>query len=591
MTSEPSTKKMPIGLGILNLTGLGLGYLYQKKWLRWGIHLIITIVLIAAAFFTNASGMPYIWLPLFGLWLAWMGFDSWRLGQKLPPEQRLFPLGFIEKKPWLLLVIPAVLFGLTAAGLAGYYQRGQKEFQQGQAAYQDADCTTAVTHFQRVTTLYELTFNPQISAGDDRLAECEILLSADLAFQQGNFEDAIESYQDYLKTDSEYLLTSYTEEALAASYFGLAGELMADKEYLESIDTYLLILADYPNTTTADEVAPLLADAYLKQSTQLWESGKWQNAITTAAIPLEDYPDTAAGKAAAEQIAEIYYDWAFSLQKTNRFRESIMKFEIILKDYPSVYSPADIKGQLKSSYLAWGEHSRDDNLFDEALEIYQTFQEKYPQESLAADIAQLVLETHLELGKSLIEDGQFTQSMNKYTEIQDLSGDEDILAAAEEGYQEALWGLSQDQGEQGQQVLRDTFQTACDSEPALSPAVGLAEDEPAKALSCTSDLDLDQDLAAEYPGHFQYVIFQKDGYETVQTCKYEGGHSLIRQRQYWLVTVRSTVTGNIYTSRKFYGSDPEKCQRSEWFSGTTKYKYGSKPSESEVETWLAGLLQ
>ena len=591
MTSEPSTKNLPIGLGILNLTGLGLGYLYQKKWLRWGIHIIITIVLIAAAFFTNASGMPYIWLPLFGLWLVWMGFDGWRLGRELPPEQRLFPLSFTEKQPWLLLVIPAVLFGLTAAGLAGYYLRGQKEFQLGQAAYQDADCTTAVTHFQRVTTLFELTFSPQISAGDDRLAECEVLLSADLAFQHGKFEDAIQSYQDYLKIDSEYLLTSYTEEALAASYFGLAGELMADKEYREAIDTYLLILDDYSDTTSADQVAPLLADSYLKQSKRLWDSGKWQTAITTAAIPLKDFPDTPAGKAAAEQIAEIYYDWAVSLQKTNKFQESIEKFDIILKDHSSVYSPADIKDKMKSSYLAWGEHSRDINLFEEALEIYQTFQDKYPQESQAAEITQLVLETHLEWGKSLNKESQFTQSMDKYTEIKDLTDDEDVLAAAEEGYQEALWGLSQDQGEQGQQVLSDTYQTACDSEPAISPAVGLAEDEPAKALSCTSDLNLEQDLIAEYPGHFQYVIFQKDGYETVQTCKYEGGRSLVRQRQYWLVTVRSTITGNIYTSRKFYGSEPEKCQRSEWFSGITKYKYGTEPSESEVEVWLAGLLQ
>jgi len=590
MTSEPSTKNLPIGLGILNLTGLGLGYLYQKKWLRWGIHLIITIGLLAGAFFTNASGMPHIWLPLFGLWLAWMGFDGWRLGRKLPPEQRLFTLGFTEKQPWLLLVIPAILFGLTAAGLAGYYLLGQKEFQRGQEAYQDADCSTAVTHFQQVTTLFELTFNPQISAADDRLTECEVLLSADLAFQEGKFKDAIQSYQDYLEIDSEYLLISYTEEALATSFFGWAGDLMTDKDYPKAIDIYLLILDDYPDTTTADQVAPLLANAYLKQSTQLWESEKWQTAIAIAAIPLKDYPDTPAGKDAAEQIAGIYYDWASSLQKTNKFQESIEKYEIILKDYPSVYPAADIKGNIKSSYLAWGEYSRDISLFDEALEIYQIFQEEYPQDSQAADIAQLVLETHLEWGKSLIQESQFTQSMDKYTEIKDLTSDEEVLAASEEGYQEALWGLSQDTGEQGQQILNEAYKTACAGDPAPSPAVGLAKDEPPKARPC-SGVHLEQDLAAKYPGHFQYVVIESDGYETVQTCKYVGGRSLVRQRQYWLVTVRSTITGNIYTSRKFYGSEPEKCQPSEWFSGITKYKYGTEPSDTEVETWLAGLLQ
>ena len=119
MTEQPGSKHIAFGLGLLNLTGLGLGYLYQKRWLRWGIHFALTIGLLAGAFFTNAYRRPLIWLPLLGFWLVWMGFDSWRLGRNLAPEQRLLKFSAGEKQPWLLLAVPGFVLLLIGGALAG----------------------------------------------------------------------------------------------------------------------------------------------------------------------------------------------------------------------------------------------------------------------------------------------------------------------------------------------------------------------------------------------------------------------------------------------------------------------------------------
>jgi len=53
--------RWPLAVALLNLTGLGLGYLYMKRWLRWLVHLLLTAGLIATVFLTNGASRPYLW--------------------------------------------------------------------------------------------------------------------------------------------------------------------------------------------------------------------------------------------------------------------------------------------------------------------------------------------------------------------------------------------------------------------------------------------------------------------------------------------------------------------------------------------------
>ncbi|MCJ7735315.1 MAG: hypothetical protein MUP11_12305, partial [Anaerolineales bacterium] len=465
MENQKTPNLQALSQGLLNLSGLGLGYLFQKRWKRWGIHFLITLTLLATAYLTNGSRLPLVWIPVFCIWLAWMAVDGWRLGRNLVPEQSLLPLALDlpKNRHWLLLAVPLLLLVLESAGLAGYYLLGQKSFQLGNQAYLQADCKTAEVRFRQVTTLYELTMSPKIALADARLAECDLLLSAEKAHQDGEYQLAINLYQEYLDLDSEEQLTAFTEEGLAGAYADWANELMTAKDFQGAINKFDIILATYPETTAAGHVAAPLSESWLQLSTQLWKADDYQEAVDSALTSLEDYPSTPAGKLAANQVAEIYLDWAADLQsddqypeaiekithlmdeypdllveengvalvaeiyydwasflfKTNDFGLSIEKYEIILKEYSDYYSLSTINQDLKSSYLAWGIELREIDNFNQAIDIYQTFQEDYPQTAQTVDTPQLIIETQLEWAENLTQEKKFIQALEKFTEIKD----------------------------------------------------------------------------------------------------------------------------------------------------------------------------
>ena len=72
----------PLEVGLMNVSGLGLGYLFTKRWLRWVIYLVVTAGLVIAAFVAKAHKTPWLWAGLFILLLLWMAFDGWRVTRK-----------------------------------------------------------------------------------------------------------------------------------------------------------------------------------------------------------------------------------------------------------------------------------------------------------------------------------------------------------------------------------------------------------------------------------------------------------------------------------------------------------------------------
>ena len=72
----------PLEVALLNLSGLGLGYAFTKHWVRFAIHLAVTIGLVIVAFTSKAHANPALWIILFLLWLGWMVFDGWNITQK-----------------------------------------------------------------------------------------------------------------------------------------------------------------------------------------------------------------------------------------------------------------------------------------------------------------------------------------------------------------------------------------------------------------------------------------------------------------------------------------------------------------------------
>lgn len=74
----------------------------------------------------------------------------------------------------------------------------------------------------------------------------------------------------------------------------------------------------------------------------------------------------------------------------------------------------------------------------------------------------------------------------------------------------------------------------------------------------------------------------------VQRCPYTSNCTIERYREYYPARIVNPVTGLTVAQINIYGSYPDTCPYSEWFSGygATKRYYGSSPDERDLVTWL-----
>lgn len=631
MTSRSRRPLYTLSVGLLNLTGLGFGYLVLKRWLVWGLHILGTILLIAGGIFFQAARSPYLWIAIFSIWLLWMALDGMRRARKLGPESSLLP----QKTPgWALVVIPAGFLIVMGGALQTYQILGDLTYQTGIEAYQDQNFETAGKAFRRFSTTYQLTLNQAALKAERYAEEAELLQSADQAQQQGLYEEAIGMYKRYL-SQSSGLLTSYVNQSLGASYQAWAEAQAEEDKYQQAIDTYRILKEQYPNTTAAENVDSSLAETYLDWAGVFWESGDHETAVEKAQIAHNTYPETPSGQEAVHQLGSIYMDWCSTLQEEGQYQKAVDLSQTLHQEYPASHAVQDnphhtariyyqwgsslqAQGDYKSclekytilqdrypqapisdqiqenvinAYQEWAQTLRDKDQYSAALEKYQTIQDQFPNTQAAQDAKDQAVETMLEKGYHTLDQKQYQTAMDTFQEAKEATEQEPLIQKAEQGYQETLVSLSQDSGEVGQDIISDARRTACKGEPAQSPAVGLNEDDPPRAVSCTSLLRLPDDLEPTTPGEFHYVVDVAEGQTLKQKCRYQAGHMLYRYQIHWTVTVRNAVSGEIYSSKTFYGSMPGKCQHVETFYGSTKNKYGSEPSEDEMINWVQAVLR
>ena len=665
--------RWPPVVALLNLTGLGLGYLYMRRWLRWMIHFLLTAGLIATAFLTDGARRPGLSAAVLGAWVVWMAFDGWRLARAAPAEA--------TGHRWLPVGVAVLILVLEAAGIWGYRALGQRAFAEGMAAYWDADCHTAMQHFDRVTTLYELTLSPNVAAADAGIVECSLLVFAENARGQGKYAEAVDGYATYLDLYRESALIIFARDALAATYSEWATHVRQTQDYQAALEKYQVVLSDFPETPTGRQAAALAAETYAECAAQLREAGKYGETIDKHRIVLSEYPDTPAGEQAAALAAETYGEWAAHLREDGEYEEAIGKYDIVLGEYADTpaatgaraaaaetyaewatqlrvagdYEVAIEKYQLISgeysdtpaavearepaagTYAEWAAQLRESGDYGAAIEKYDTVDSEYPDTPAAAEVKEqeAVAGTYAEWAAELRETGLYATAITKYQTIlsehpdtqpamtaqaaiggayndwgrqlhsqrkyieamdrfaltKEATDDPDVVAAAEEGYDEALWGLSQDRTGEGKKVMEQALPGVCDGEPADSPAVGLAEDEPGKALFDGSEFKLPSDLKATSPGHFRYAVCLEKGTSVVQRCPYTGAHTLVRQRRWWRVRVRDTRTARVVANRTFNGPSPAACPFSRSFWGTVDYSTGNSPSSDQVIGWLEGVVR
>jgi len=579
----------PLEVALLNLSGLGLGYIFQRAWIRWIIHFLIGIGIIITAFATNAHRFPVLWVLIFVLWLAWMTFDGWRLAKqrmKQSPDQT------VDWKRMNLIVGGGALAIMVTLFIA-YFLLGQNQFTQGMSAYEANEYDVARKYFLRVTGPFELSLNPNISKADNMIEECDILISGEEAQEDGAYQEAIGIYESYLReyTDVPSVTTAYVKEKSAQAYADWAIQLRSSGNYEQAIKMYQTIYSKYGDTPTCKKIDPSVADTYVEWGTKYKQDGNYQVAVEKYQN-LEDYPDTPATQKMDMLIAETYLLWAQNLRADEKFEDAISKYQVVIDQYSQTPSAPNASDEIATAYADWAKDLRAGNQFHKAVQTFQTLLSEYPKTVEGENANQEIAQTYLDWGTNLIKRGDYFGAMDKFEDAKKTVDDNTIVQKADSGHKDALAGLSQDTSGQGKQVLSETLKEVCNGVAATSPAIGLGINEPGKALFCEAKssipVTLPSNLEAIRPEHFLYALKFSSGDKIVQSCPYTKGYTLVRKRYWWKIEIYSTLTGEMVDSKTFSGSTPNTCPYSYTFTrGVNKsYLYGGKPSKSEIITWL-----
>jgi tetratricopeptide (TPR) repeat protein len=411
--------------------------------------------------------------------------------------------------------------------------------------------------------------------------------------EEGQYDEAIE--KDLILLD-EYPDTPAggNAAALAAeTYVEWGAHLGEGGQYADAIDKYDTVLGEYADTPAAGEAQAVAAETYAEWATQLREAGEYEDAIARYKIVLDEYADTPTAAKVKEPAAATYAEWAAHLRATDDYEAAIEIYQIVASEYADTSAAKAVQEEetVADTYAEWATQLREDGLYATAIRKYQKILGQYADTRPAAAAQAKIGQTYNDWGRHLHSQRKYIEAMEKFTLTLKATDDAGVIASAEEGYDEALWALSEASTGEGKQVMEQALPRVCEGKPAESTAVGLAEDKPGKALFDGSKIKLPSSLKATSPGHFRYVICLDEGTSVLQRCPYTGGHTLVRQRKWWRVRVRDTRTARVVANRTFYGTSPPACPFSRSFWSSVDYSTGNAPSTSQVIDWLQGVVR
>jgi tetratricopeptide (TPR) repeat protein len=395
---------------LFNLSGLGVGYLVMRRWWRWLLHFLLTAGLIVAAFLTNAAQNALIWFGLFGLWLAWMGFDGWfqarRAAQAIPRWAR--------ERLWLFLTSAILLLAAVAAGLWGYVALGKTAYRDGMAAYRSGACRSALRRFRQVTTLFELNLGRHVLEADARIGECKQLVMAEDQREAGLYADALFTFSSYLDAHPGGELTSFAQNGIGETYNAWAAQLAQARNYEEAVYKYRLTLTSYPDAPAAGDAREGAANAYAEWAVQLASAGDYAAAIEKYQSILQDFAETHMGGRAREDLSQAYGEWGLQLRRSQDYAGAIERFETVLQEYPETFMGGRAEEELAEIYGEWAGQLQQAQDYSGAIEKYGIVRQKYPRTYIGSRAEEEQAKNYNLWALQLREAGQHAAAIQKY---------------------------------------------------------------------------------------------------------------------------------------------------------------------------------
>lgn len=588
-------KAKPFSVALYNLTGVGLGYFLIKKYLRGGIHIVMTLALFAAAVLNHASRSPGVWLGILAAWWFWMFMDGWRQARKyekntassVPAPGRVY-------KTILIAVV-----GIEILGIASYQLIGYLKFNAGVKAFEALEFSQAHQHFKSVSQYFQLSLHPNVIAAESYLGETELLIDAATHRTKNQHDGAAEAYELYLGKYPSSSAAAFVRQQTADTFQDWAAQYHTTGDFETSIRKYETALTQYAKNIDPAITTRKIVTVYFDWAQALRKEGRFEEALQKYEAVQKNYPTVSGASQIKTARAATYTEWIGALRANHEYTDSIDQCNVFSKEYPDLFGSAEMYQTTAAIYREWGEYERDSARFDSAVDKYTTLINSYAESQAADGIDEVTIaQTYIECGDFMQSQQKYINALDCYAKVQLATKDKELNITAKTGYDTALKNLSMDTGADGTQIILETKNLACMGQPANSPAVDFDKKEPGKGLSCDGMITLPKDLEAVSPNHFRYVITAETGLDTIQTCPYHGinkigSATIIREVRWWKVRVYRTTTGVLRIEKKFTGDRPAACPETATFLLTELIQHytGLEPDINVITAWLQQVIQ
>jgi len=245
---------------MLNLTGLGLGYLHLRRWGFAAVHLALTAGLVGLAFATDAARAPWLWRILALLWVLGSAAVAAWLARRPAARRSAGVTGNVVP-----VVVAVVVLAAEVAGYAVYVAAADRTWDTATAALSRGDCGAAAPAFTQVGGVYQLTLSQHAGEAAESGRECSALVAADTARVEGRPADAVRAYRAFRADFPDSALRPTVDEELPRAVGEWAAALRKAGDPARAIGVYRDGLAE----PQSDALRPELADTYLESATQL----------------------------------------------------------------------------------------------------------------------------------------------------------------------------------------------------------------------------------------------------------------------------------------------------------------------------------
>ncbi len=450
--------------------------------------------------------------------------------------------GAVEKKRRLMWVIVLLLLGLPLLLLVvvgGYFLSGYIVSRQIEKSYASADCSSVVSTGQVVESIYPPSIMPYVQPALEELQECLPYVEAVAAQAQGDWETANADYVLYLDEYPQGIVAPLAREGAAQVLFSWSEDLQGSQDYAAAVEKLSLLLEEYPQSSLAGQARESIAQALLDWAEALQDDRDFAGAAAKLEQILAAYGNTAPAGRARTLLPQVYLDWGNAALSESDFPQAMAQFDKA-EQYASAQMKAAIAEARTRGQMAWAQDLSDQEQFGSSLDHLEAALEGLPDEALAAEIDSLRTE---------------------------------ILVA-----------FSGSSGAEAQKFMQDAGASACSNhQPGLLPILGVNPDE---VRIYSSSLKLPNNVRATTPGNMHYAACVRSTNVRIETCAYESGHWVYRERIDRIVELVNAATGRTYTSRTFNGTSPEACQFVEMFYGSTLTKTGAAPADAVLIGWL-----